>query len=455
MQKDLRPFFEPESIAVVGASREPNKIGFSIFKNFVDNFKGPVYPVNPNAAVILKKICYPSVSEIPKNVDLVVIAVPAKEVPDIMEDCAKKKVKAVIIISAGFSEIGKKELEDKVLKIAQKAKMRVIGPNCLGIYDTFSKVDTLFLPQAKLGRPKQGGISFISQSGAIGSVVMDYLAYEGLGVSKFISYGNAIDVNEVDLLHYLNEDDSTKVICFYLEGTKDGRKMMEAAKEIVKKKPILVLKAGTKESAHAVASHTGSLAGDDAVYDAAFKQSGMIRVDDLQDMFVFADALITQPEAKGPRVQIITNGGGFGVLATDAVVREGMVLAEMSEKSRKKLKDELPPYAVVQNPLDLVGDADMARYEMALEMAGNDKEIDAILCISLFQTVSLQPEVTRVIRGFSSKRLKPIVVCSSGGEYAQDLMQELRAGNVPVFDSPEIAAKALKCLVEYGRIKKS
>ena len=456
MQKDLKAFFEPEGVAIVGASREPNKIGYCIFKNFVDNFKGPVYPVNPNAAVILKKICYPDVTEIPKQVDLAVLAIPAKQIPKVMEDCVKKKVKGVIIISAGFSEIGSRDLEEKILHIAKKGEIRIIGPNCLGVYDTFSKVDTLFLPATKLGRPKAGGISFISQSGAVGSVVLDYLATEGLGISKFISYGNAIDVNEIDLLEYLNEDDSTKVICFYLEGTKDGRRMMEAARKIVKKKPILVLKGGrTKEGTHAVHSHTGSLAGDDAIYETAFKQSGMLRIENLMDMFTFADALATQPIPEGDRVQIVTNGGGFGVLATDAVVKEGLSLAQMSEKSKKKIKGVVPQYAIIGNPLDLIGDADMKRYEAALEALGNDSNVDAILCILLFQTVSLQPEVVRVVRGFASKNLKPMVVCSGGGEYAQKLMKELKEGSVPVFDSPDVAAKALKCLVDYSRIKKS
>jgi acyl-CoA synthetase (NDP forming) len=286
--------------------------------------------------------------------------------------------------------------------------------------------------------------------------VLDYLATEGLGISKFISYGNAIDVNEIDLLEYLNEDDSTKVICFYLEGTKDGRRMMEAARKIVKKKPILVLKGGrTKEGTHAVHSHTGSLAGDDAIYETAFKQSGMLRIENLMDMFTFADALATQPIPEGDRVQIVTNGGGFGVLATDAVVKEGLSLAQMSEKSKKKIKGVVPQYAIIGNPLDLIGDADMKRYEAALEALGNDSNVDAILCILLFQTVSLQPEVVRVVRGFASKNLKPMVVCSGGGEYAQKLMKELKEGSVPVFDSPDVAAKALKCLVDYSRIKKS
>jgi acetyl coenzyme A synthetase (ADP forming)-like protein len=453
--KDLKMFFEPESVAVVGASREPNKIGYTILKNFVDNFKGPVYPVNPNAAVILKKICYPDVADIPKPVDLAVIAVPAEKVLRVLEDCVKKKVKAAVVISAGFSEIGKRDLEEKMLKIAKKGKMRIIGPNCLGIYDTFSKVDTLFLPPLKLGRPKLGGISFVSQSGAVGSVVLDYLASEELGIAKFISYGNAIDVNEIDLLEYLDEDDSTKVICFYLEGTKDGRAMIEAAKKIVKKKPILVIKGGkTKAGTHAVSSHTGSLAGDDAIYEAAFKQAGMMRVDNIQDMFAFADALATQPLPKGKRVQIVTNGGGFGVLATDAVIGEGLEIAEMSEKTRKKIKDAVPRYAVVSNPLDLIGDADTKRYEAALEALESDNSVDAILCILLFQTVSLEPDVVRVIRGFSSKNSKPLVVCSGGGSYVQELMKELKEGKVPVFDSPDKAAKAIKCLVHYAEIKK-
>jgi len=223
----------------------------------------------------------------------------------------------------------------------------------------------------------------------------------------------------------------------------------------VKKKPILVLKGGrTKEGTHAVHSHTGSLAGDDAVYETAFKQCGMLRIENLMDMFTFADALATQPIPGGDRVQIVTNGGGFGVLATDAIVKEGLSLAQMSEKSNKKIKETVPSYATIGNPLDLVGDADMGRYEVALEALGDDPNVDAILCILLFQTVSLQPEVVRVVRGFASKNLKPLVVCSGGGEYAQKLMKELKEGSVPVFDSPDVAAKALKCLVDYGKIKR-
>lgn len=454
MQKDLKAFFEPEAVAVIGASKDPNKIGYCIFKSFVDNFKGPVYPVNPNAAVILKKICYPDVTEIPKPVDLAVIAVPAEKVPKVIESCVKKKIRAAVIISAGFGEAGKKDLEEKVLKAA-KGKIRIIGPNCLGIYDTFSKVDTLFLPQPKLGRPKQGGIGFISQSGAVGSVILDYLASEGRGISKFISYGNAIDVNENDLLDYLSEDESTKVICFYLEGAKDGRKMMEIAKRTVKKKPILVIKGGkTKEGTRAVSTHTGALAGNDDVYDAAFKQCGMIQVENVKDMFYFADALSTQPIPKGARVQIITNGGGYGVLSTDALIKEGLTSAEMTEKTKKKLKELMPNYAIISNPLDLTGDANMKRYEIALDAVGQDPNVDAVLCVTLFQTVSLEPEVVRVVRAFANKHLKPIVVCSGGGEYAQKLMKEMEEGAVPVFDSPDVAAKALKCLANYAEIRK-
>lgn len=454
MTSDLGYFFNPRTIAVIGASREPGKIGYVIFKDLINEFSGEVFPVNPNAEEILGKKCYPSVKNIHGHVDLAVIAVPAQFVPKVIKECSSKSVKSAVIISSGFGEIGNKKLEEEVLK--NKGNMRIVGPNCLGIFDASSGVDTLFLPQDRLKRPKRGNIAFVTQSGAVGSIVIDILGSEGYGISKFISYGNAIDLNEIDLLEYLENDGATRVICVYIEGTKDGRRLIETAKKVVKTKPILVLKAGkTREGTAAASSHTGALAGADAVYDGAFKQAGMIRVDDVKDMFDFAGALSCQMPAKGRNVLIITNGGGFGVIATDKAVDEGLKIAPLGEKTIKELRKHLPDYMNVGNPLDLGGDADAKRYAAALEIAGKDKNIDAVLCITLMQTTSLGADVLAVIAEFSNKKLKPIVACSAGGEYVRKLMLQLEERGVPVFDSPAMAAKAVWCLAKYGEIRKN
>jgi acetyl coenzyme A synthetase (ADP forming)-like protein len=455
IHEELKTLFEPKSVAVIGAAREPHKIGHVILKNFVENFKGDVYPVNPNADEILNRKCYPDINKIPWAVDLAVISVPAEIVPAVMEQCAKKKVKSAIIISGGFGEVGRKDLEEKTLAVARKAGIRFVGPNCLGIYDSRSQVDTLFLPRYRLQRPREGSISFVSQSGAVGSAVLDWAASEGFGVSKFISYGNATDLDEVDLLEYLAEDRKTKVICVYLEGTRRGRLLMDAAKKITQKKPIIIIKGGrTEAGAKAVGSHTGLLAGSDMVYSAAFKQAGMIRANGVMAMFDYARVLAEQPPAKGPRMQIITNGGGFGVLATDEIIKEGLQLAQMSDETKKKIAAGVPKYAVVSNPLDLVGDADSARYALALEAIADDKNVDGVLCIVLFQTAGVESEIIDVITEFSDRRQKPIVVCSAGGDYTKVHIRMLEKAGVPTFDTPTRAAHALWCLVRYGHILK-
>lgn len=453
MTSELGYFFNPRAIAVIGASREDGKIGNIIFKELVSGFSGEVFPVNPNADEILGKKCYQSVKDIHGHIDFAVIAVPAQFVPKVIKECSGKEIKAAVVISAGFGESGYDKLDKEVLK--NKGKMRIIGPNCLGIFDASSGVDTLFLPEEKLKRPKKGSIAFITQSGAVGSIVLDMLASEGYGISKFISYGNALDLNEIDLLEYLGNDESTKVICMYVEGTKDGRRLIDIAKQVVKKKPVLILKAGkTAEGTVAASSHTGALAGADAVYDGAIKQAGMIRIEDVKDMFDYAGALSCQMPAKGKNILIITNGGGFGVIATDKAVEEGLNLAQFSEASKKEMKKCLPAYMNLHNPLDLGGDADAERYRIALEAAGKDKNIDAVLCITLLQTTSLGEDIIDVVTNFSNKKLKPIVACCAGGEYVQKQMLKYEERGVPVFDSPAMAAKAVWCLARYGEIRK-
>ncbi len=450
MSINLDHIFNPRSIAVIGASREPDKIGHVILRSLMHRFKGRIYPVNHKAKSIAGLKCYKSVLDIKGKVDSVVIAIPAKFVPGVMEECGRKGVKGAVIISGGFSEVGEVELEEKLRKVANKYKIPVIGPNCLGMLDNYTHVDTLFNPKYKMSRPRQGGISFISQSGAVGAVVMDWAGYKGFGVDKFVSYGNALNVDEVDLLRYLGKDPKTKVICAYFEGTRRGKEFMKVAKRVSKKKPIIAMKAGRSEAgAKAVSSHTGSLAGSDEVWDAAFKQSGIIRAKGIDDMFDYARVLAEQPLPKGNRVAIVTNGGGFGVLATDSCEFYGLKMAKLSKKTERIIKARVPAYAVVKNPIDLVGDADRERYEVALNALVEDRGVDSIICILLMQTANLDSSVVDVVAEVSDQRKKTIVCSSSGGEYANLHMKLLEEAGIPTYDTLRAAARSLAAITYY------
>jgi acetyl coenzyme A synthetase (ADP forming)-like protein len=448
-------FFEPKSVAVIGVSRNPKKVGHVIFRNFIEGkFGGRLYPVNPKVGGILGHKCYPSVLNIPKKVDLAVISVPASMVPGVLEECGKKGIPAAIIISGGFKEIGNKKLEDDVVRILKKHRIRVIGPNCVGVFDPYSGVDTFFLPRYKLERPGGGNIAFISQSGALGSVVLDWMSMKGYKISKFISYGNAADVDEADLIKYLANDSKTSVICAYFEGVKEGRKFYDIVGKVSRRKPVIALKGGkTPEGTSAVSSHTGSLAGQSDIYSAAFEQAGVIEADNLEDIFDFARVLSTQPIPKGNRVQIITDGGGFGVLATDWIIESGLRLAEMSPESMKSMRKTFPERVILKNPIDLTGDADVERYRTAIEAAMKDDNVDMLAVITLFQIPTLTAEITDVISSFAETRKKPMVVIAAGGRFTEVLKKSMEDFGVPTFSYPEKAARALHALYDYSRAR--
>ncbi len=443
-------FFYPKTVAVIGASRNPQKVGHVVFRNFIEgNFKGRAFAVNPNAEEIFGHKTYPSVLNIEEKIDLAVIAIPAQLVIKALEECGKKKIPAAIIISAGFSETGNTGLENKVKAIAKKHKIRFLGPNCFGVIDPATGVDTMFLPRYKLERPQAGHIAYISQSGATLSVVLDWMGMKGYKISKCVSYGNAADVDEADLVEYLAKDQQTKVICAYLEGVKEGRKFFEIAKKVSQKKPIIVLKGGTTTGgSQAALSHTGSLAGEVAIYQAAFKQADIIIADDIEQIFDFARVFSTQPTPKGRRVQIITDGGGYGVLTADAVVKNNLELAQMKKETVEGLKKQFPPHVVVKNPLDLTGDADTERYRLAIEAALKDPDVDMLAVIPLFQVPSLTGEVVEVIIEASGK--KPLVVIAGGGRYTEALKKPLEDAGVPTFSYPEQAIAALRVLWGYA-----
>ncbi|WFO76098.1 CoA-binding protein [Desulfurococcaceae archaeon MEX13E-LK6-19] len=455
----LEAFFNPKSVAIVGATPKEGKVGRIILENFIKRFKGKIFPVNPKYNEILGLKCYPTVKDIPEPVDLVVISIPAPSVPKVLEDAGEKGVKGAIIISGGFRETGTEEgraLEEKVVEIAKKYGIRIIGPNCLGIYDNWTGVDTFFLPDEKMKRPKRGLISFISQSGAFASALLDWMAYNNIGISRAISYGNKVDVDDVDLIEFLGKDDKTGIIVMYIEGIKTGRGklFLEKAREIAKKKPIVVFKAGkTARGSRAAASHTAALAGNYSIYQAAFKQAGIIEALSFDEIMDFAKVLLTQPLMNGNRVFVVTDAGGIGVMLTDALTKEGFELPPTPDDLKKELREVLPPHCIVENPIDLTGDADDDRYRIVLEKILPKPYVDAVVVGALPQI----PGMTKKIVDYFvelKKYGKPMIIINIGSEEAEKFKVELENKGIPVYESPERAARALKALYLYSMYRK-
>ena len=360
---NLDKIFNPQNVAIIGASEVEGSVGYAIAKNFTQpGYAGKVYLVNIRTPDILGVKTYKTVDQIPEPIDLAIIATPAKTVSDVMEECGRAQVKGVIIISEGFKEMGLegKALEDKILEVAKKHSIRVIGPNCIGIIRPRINLNATFLDKM----PKPGNIAFLSQSGALGSAILDWAIHENIGLSNFVSVGSMIDVDFGDLIDYFGSDPKTKSILMYIEGITEARKFMSAARHFARTKPIIVVKSGKfVESAKAVASHTGSFSGEDDVYDAAFKRAGIVRVEEIADLFNAAEVLGTQPLPKGPRLAVITNAGGPGVMAIDALIARGGKLAKLSEKTMDTLNGVLPSFWSKGNPIDVLGDAGADRYK--------------------------------------------------------------------------------------------
>lgn len=454
-EEEMEKFFNPTSIAIIGASRDHHKVGFVILKNLRDaGYKGKIFPINPKARIILNEKCYPSVLQVKEAIDLAVIAVPAEIALNAVEECGKKKIKAVVMITAGFSEIGNSKAEEQIKRTIEKHRMRLIGPNCLGLLNNHANIDTLFLPASRLVRPKDGKISFITQSGATGSTVLDLMAKENYGFAKFISYGNAADINEADLVEYLGNDPLTQVICLYAESIKQGKRFLRVAHKVTKKKPVIVLKGGTTNAgAKAALSHTASLAGSYEVFKGAMKQAGVIVAENLEDLFNYAKVLEKSFPPKGNKVQIITNGGGFGILATDHLSKLGLSLEEPSAETVKKLRKQFPPTYIVKNPIDLTGSARSEDYDKALDAVMKDKKSDIILLIILYQTPELDTNVVGTVIKYNKLKKKPILVISMGGDFTQKYKNILEKHQVPCFTYPNNAATAIKVLTEYHQQK--
>ncbi|MGQ9531144.1 MAG: acetate--CoA ligase alpha subunit, partial [Candidatus Bathycorpusculaceae bacterium] len=446
--------FNPKSVAIIGASDEEGSVGYALMKNFVDlGFEGKVFPVNIRKTEILGLKAYQSVEQIPAPVDLAVIATPAKTVPEIVEQCGRAGIKGIIIISAGFKEIGAegKALEDKILEIKNNYGLRIIGPNCLGIIRPSIKLNATFLNRM----PKSGNIAFISQSGALGSAILDWAIRENIGFSNFVSVGSMLDVDFGDLIDYFGTDPKTRSILMYIEGLTDARKFLSAARHFARTKPIIVVKAGKyTESAKAAASHTGSLTGEDVVYDAAFKRAGIVRVEEIGDLFNCAEVLGMQPLPKGPNLVIITNAGGPGVMATDALIARDGKLAKLSQKTMEYLNSILPHYWSRGNPVDILGDAKADRYRMVLEACLSDENVDGVLIIYTAQAVAEPVEIAKSIvevcksRGYQSKTVLTSFMGSGAVEEANKIFNQ---NSIPTYSTPEQAVKTYLYMYQYKR----
>jgi len=452
---NLDAIFNPKSIAIIGASRQPGSVGFSLLANVIDSrFQGIVYPVNPKAKGILGIKCYPNVIEIPDVVDLAVIVVPSHIVPEVLEECGQKGIKGAIIISAGFKEIGGEGvlLEESVKNISRKYGISMVGPNCLGIMNTSpqSSLNATFGTQM----PSEGNIAFMSQSGALCVAVLDYAKEANIGFSMFISMGNKSGVNENELLLYLKEAKNTDVILMYLEDLVDGREFMSIAREITSHptnpKPILALKAGrTLLGAKAASSHTGSLAGSDKVYDAIFEQCGVLRGDTLEEIFDYVKAFSSQPRPKGKNVVIVTNSGGPGILATDSLIQNGLNIATFSPVLKKKLRSILPTNASINNPIDLIAEAQHELYEATLGETLSQDDIHSALVILTPTAFTNVEKVAKAIVSAAKKYKKPILCCFLGIYDVSAGINILEENRIPAYRFPESAARVLSEMTKF------
>jgi acyl-CoA synthetase (NDP forming) len=453
------------------------KAGHVIFKNFVINkqrnlFKGKLYPINPGEKTIQGFQCYPSILDIKDEVDLAVVVVPAKVVIKVMNEVAKKGVKAVVIITSGFSEVGNYKLENEVTAIAKKAKIRILGPNCLGVFDSKTGVDMLFLPETKTlttgdevvatPRPMAGSIAIVTQSGAFGAAALDYLSGKQMGVSKFVSFGNKADVTASEMLEYLLYDNSTQVILFYAESIENGREFMNVAKKVTCTKPIIALKVGRSEAgARAAASHTGSIAGSDQIYSSAFKQVGILRAHDLEEFFDMGKALAFQYPVAGSNVAIITDAGGPGIMAVDECINKGLNVKRFSDETIskfEKLKQEgkIPRFATNYNPVDLTGSVTSEMFEEAIKILFEDPEIDGIIVLGLHHLPALQEDFVDRVAVLQKKYKKSVVACDIGEtEMALHIRSRFDKFGIPAYFSPEDAARGMAALIKYGNYLKN
>ena len=457
-QRNLETIFHPKSVAIIGTNKVKGTVPHDILDSILKaDFNGIVYPVSPRENSIKGIKAYKYVVDVPDNIDLAILVFPSSVCHMALEQCGQKGIKSVIIISAGFKEVGEAGLlkEKQLVEIARKYDMSLIGPNCLGVINTAP--DTNLNASFAREMPETGNIGFLSQSGALCTAVLDYAQAKHIGFSKFISFGNKADISEIDLLYYLMDDDETKVILMYLEEISDGKALISAAQEVIKKsgKPILVIKSGrTEEGASAAASHTGSLAGADEVCDAAFEQAGIIRCDNIEEMFNKAIAFAYQPAPRTEKVAIITNAGGPGVLTTDAAISNGLQLAKFSEETTKIFKKALPATANINNPVDVIGDARADRYVAAIQAAFDDEDVAGVFVILTPQSMTdidtIAEEITKIAEG----QTKPIYTSFMGEKDVASGINILQKHKIPHYILPESMCSAFQVVYHFNEILK-
>jgi len=449
---NFESFFNPKSVAIVGASHHKGKVGYEILANMIGaGYEGKIFPVNPQADTVAGLKCYPDLKSIGEIPELVVIIVPAKIVPAVMQQCARIRAKSVVIITAGFKEVGNegKELEEQVVKIAKQAGIRVIGPNCLGLIAPANKLNASFSGDL----PAKGVTGYISQSGALLAAVIDMANAKGIGFSKLVSVGNKADVDELDIMKALAEDPDTKVIAGYLESINDGNAFVSQAEKISHEKPILLMKpGGTEAGAKAASSHTGSLAGNDTAYECVFERAGIIRCDSLKSQVDYIQAFANQPLPGGTNIAVISNAGGAGIMAADAIERKGLKFAELTEDTVAKLAANLPAAASLHNPVDVLCDAMAERYEFALSAALDDPNVDIALVLLTPQAMTDPAATARaVVKIAGRKPGKVILACFLGASKMQEGTKILQDGKIPCYDSPETAVRTIKVMTDYVR----
>jgi acetyltransferase len=442
----LEPFFNPRGVAIIGASSKPKKLGHGIVRNLIrHHYRGAIYPVNPTADEILGLPCYPSVKDVPDPVDLAVIVVPARAVASTLEACGQRGIGHAIIISGGFGETGEvgRALESKLRQVGSHYNMRLIGPNCTGAIDTHTPVNSTFV----VGMPQAGDIAFVSQSGAMCAVVIDWAQGAGIGFSRIISLGNQVDVNESEMLVTLTKDPQTKVITAYIEGVTDGRLFMEKAWAASRCKPVILLKGGRGEGGtRAVASHTGALAGSVEAYDAAFSQCGVLRAETTEELFDWAQALAWQPLPVGDRVAVLTNAGGPGIMAVNTLEAAGLKLAHLTEDTQAVLRERLPPAGSAANPVDILAGSGPDLYALALKALLSDPEVDAVLVVQAPQDWFSPADLAQVLVEIAADHEKPVLASLMGWDAAREAQEILHGGKVPNYPFPERAASALAAM---------
>lgn len=451
-------FFNAKSVALIGASPEAGKIGNSVLESLVKHeYKGKVYPVNAKGYPEIMGIkAYKSLEDIPDNVDIAVVTVDLKFVPDLLKAASKKGIHNFVVISGGGKELGgeRAAIEAQVKELSKQLRIRIIGPNCIGMFNGANRLDCAFQGHARMVRPKNGDVAFLSQSGTVGIAFME--SSDSFGMSKMISYGNRSDVDEADMIWYLSEDPQTKVIGLYVEGLGDGRKFMNTAKRVIKErsKPIVVFKNGrSARGAKQAVSHTGSLGGSYGVVKGAFDQAGIISVDNYEELTAALKALTWQPVPSGGRVAMVTNGAGPIIAAIDNFERLGLQVADLSDQSKKSLKDHYPPTYVIGNPCDITGSANADDYRFAIQTFIDDPSVDIVMPWFVFQDDPLEETIVDVLASFQKQRKKPILVGAMGGPFTKKISQRIEDANVPVYHSVAEWVTAAGALAKWSRVK--